>query len=277
MSIKNFRRRLGDTTNLTEDLASRIVAAATPHALAALAGIPHPPVSLAVTAEEVDPASARGGSLVPAWPVRAEDGSVIIEFVEDWGALLAGWRSVLQEPASESDQMDALVASGERVWVGVANDVMQLFVPDPPEGSYSMVRHHGLMLAAATLWLGPSRSEQWRHAHDLAAIAFLRALPRGGLWNAVEEAERGLQHLLADSRSSLDAEGTILWLDTDPAAAAVYQAYLQAASLGIASLLEAAPREQWSSWLQHTVSEEHAHADFNVALIEQYARRPALA
>ena len=175
-----------------------------------------------MAARRVRPADALGGSLIPAWPIRAEDGSVSIEYVPDWGVLLAGW----SEAAAPSDEastdpdldptldptldpafnLDGLLASGDRLWVGIANDVLQKFVPDPPDGTYSMVRHHALMLGAATLWLGAERARLWQRAHTVAARAFLRRLNGGSLWAAVEAAEQGLAALLADPRAKSEPE-----------------------------------------------------------------------
>jgi len=52
--------------------------------------------------------------------------------------MLAAWRASLDlGPATLRGRR--LLSSGERVCVGIANDVLQLYVPDPPAGTYSMV------------------------------------------------------------------------------------------------------------------------------------------
>ena len=277
MSLREAYRRLGDAARLDQDAANRIVEAAKPRALDALGRSGDPPGSLRVSARLVGPAAQRGGSLIPAWPSRRADGSVTIDFVEDWGVLLAAWRADLDEPPAETAFVDALLASRERLWVGIANDVLQMYVPDPPPDTYSMVRHHALMLAAATLWLGPDAARRWHHGHALAARAFLRRLDGRPLWDAVGRAEQGLQRLLDDPRSKADAEGVVAWLDADPDAAAAYRSFLGAAGLGVAALLEAAPEANRSEWVRRTVFDEHPRADFNRAPIERLAARLGLA
>ncbi len=278
MSLVAFYCRFRHAGLLDEDRANEIVRAARPRAAAVLAGPGVPLATLAVVAQRVAPAEARGGSLIPAWPIRADDGSVTIEFIEDWGALLAGWRAAVGEPADGAAEVDALVESGERLWVGIANDVLQLFVPDPPAGTYSMVRHHALMLVAAMSWLGRDRANRWRAAHSLAARAFLRRSSGRPLWDAVESAEQGLTALLQDGRGRVDAEQAVAWLDADPVAARAYLDFLGAASLGVAALLETAPDEaDLTDWLMTLVIEEHPRADFNRAQIESFAGRQGVA
>jgi hypothetical protein len=250
-----------------------IVAAAKPFALAALAGLEHPPSALQVTTRLVEPRLARGGLLVPAWPFRQEDGSVVIEFVADWGVLLAAWRCVVSEPDEARPLIDDLVASGDRLWTGIANDVMQLYVPDPPAETYSMVRHHALMLACATLWLGTERARLWHQAHTYAARAFLRGLDGRPLWQAVAQAEKALDDLLADRRARGSPEAALEWLATDREAAAAYQAYLSAGSLGIAALLDTVPAGQATEWQRSQIGDGHPRPEFNRAEIEAFAHR----
>ena len=271
MSLRARYRWLGPAGRVSEARANAVVAAAIPRALDALGWDARPPGALPVTARRVEPAMARGGSLIPAWPRRASDGSVVIEFVGDWGALLAAWRAALGEPADESAELDALVRSGERIWVGIANDVLQLFVPEPPPGTYSLVRHHALMLAAATLWLGPERADRWRRAHERAAVRFLQRLGGRSLWDAIAEAERGLQRLLDDPRARQGASGAIAWLEADSEAASTYQSFLGAASLGLAALLRTVPPADPFGWLRTAVQQEHPRPEFNRAALDQFA------
>lgn len=273
MRLGDVYRRLGDAARLDQDAANRIVEAAKPRALDALGRSGDSAASLTVSARLVGPAAQRGGSLIPAWPSRRADGSVTIDFVEDWGALLAAWRTDLDEPPDETALVDALLTSRERLWVGIANDVLQTYVLDPPLGTYSMVRHHALMLAAATLWLGPDAARRWHHGHTLAARAFLRRLDGRPLWDAVGRAEQGLQRLLDDPRSKADAAGVVAWLDADPDSAAAYRSFLGAAGLGVAALLEDAPESSAPEWVRRMVVEEHPRADFNRAPIERLADR----
>lgn len=104
--------------------AQAIVAEAMPRAVATLGLTPG--TALPVSATALAPEVARGGSIIPAWPMRQADGSVVIEYVADWGALLAGFLA-----ASGAAKSDAAMLA-QRVWIGIANDVLQLFVVDPP-------------------------------------------------------------------------------------------------------------------------------------------------
>jgi hypothetical protein len=278
MSLLARYRQLRPLATMDDRRADEIVQAARPHAAALLPTVPSP-AALPVVARRVRPADALGGSLIPAWPIRAEDGSVTIEYVADWGLLLAGWR----EAAAPSDEaslgpdldpdldLDGLLASGDRLWVGIANDVLQKFVPDPPDGTYSMVRHHALMLGAATLWLGADRARLWQRAHTVAARAFLRRLNGGSLWAAVEAAEQGLAALLADPRARSEPEIAVRWLDGDPAAALAYRQFHGAASLGIAALLATAPAEaDQTAWLLDLVHHGHPRPELNRDRIEAF-------
>ena len=196
-----------------------------------------------------------------------------IEFVEDWGVLLAGWWAALGNFDAADVDMDDLVVSGERLWVGIANDVLQKYVPDPPAGTYSMVRHHALMLGAATIWLGEDRTRAWQRAHRAAAGAFLARLEGRPMWDAIEAAEQGLTSLLGDPRGRAEAGHVVDWLDRDPASATAYIDFLGAASLGIAALLATAPGvADRPAWLRTLVYEEHPDPAFNRARIEAFAR-----
>ena len=272
MSLIGVYDRLRDAARMDERRANEIVHAARPFAAAVLAPDDPTPDALAVTARLVSSAEAKGGSLIPAWPIRAADGSVTIELVDDWGAALAGWRMAVGD-ASEID-VDALIDSGERLWVGIANDVLQLYVPDPPAGTYSMVRHHALMLAAATLWLGPERTRLWRQAHTLAARGFLSRLGGRSLDAGITDAEHGLTRLLADRRGNVSAEQALRWLDADADAARDFLQFHGAASLGIVALLERAPDDgEPSRWLHQLVMQEHPQPAFNHDWIAELAER----
>ena len=272
MSFRSRYERVGPASRLDERRANEIVQAARPLAAALLDPAAPSPDSLQVAAALVQPSAARGGSLIPAWPIRHADGRVTIEFVADWGALLAGWWMALGDLAGTDVDVDELVASGERPRVGIANDVLQKYVPDPPEGTYSMVRHHALMLVAAIVWLGEDRARRWQQAHGVAARAFIGGLDGRPLWDAIEAAEQGLSALLADPRGRADAEHVVDWLDGDPAAAGAYVDYLGAASLGIAALMATAPAADRSAWLHSLIYEEHPDPRFNRDRIEAFAR-----
>ena len=269
MSLVQVYDRLGSSVRLEPERAASIVAAALPHAVSALGG----KVDLHVHAAPVDPRAARGGSLIPAWPHKDDAGGVTIDYVDDWGALLAAWVSSVR-PAEQALALD-LVRSGERVWIGIANDVLQVFVPDPPEGTYSMVRHHALMLAAATIWLGAAAAGRWRRAHASAAHSFLLRHGAEPLWGAIDAAERGLGALLADPRCRQPAPDALRWLEADPGARAAYVDYLGAASLGVAAVLDAmlASGVLLEAWLERAVAEWHADPDFNRAWIETCVAR----
>jgi hypothetical protein len=263
MGIGGTYAALDGATRLTQARADEIVGRARPNALVALGRATEPPSALA----------NRGGSLVPAWPHRADDNSVRIEFVDDWGVMLAAWRSGLDCSATELAEIDGLLRSGDRLEVGIANDVLQLYVPDPPPGTYSMVRHHGLMLAAATTWLGPARTRAWSNAHSRAAASFLQKASTRSLWEAIGAAEAGLDGLLAAPEAHQTARASIAWLERDDAARAAYVDYLGAASLGVAALLDEHADEPADAWVPRLVAVDHARPDFNRAPIERLAAR----
>ncbi len=264
---------LNGAARLTQARADEIVERARPNALLALGRTEEPPSALAVRAVAVEPAANRGGSLVPAWPHRGDDNSVRIDFVADWGVMLAAWRSGLDCSAQELVEIDDLLRSGDRLEVGIANDVMQLYVPDPPPGTYSMVRHHALMLAAATTWLGPARTRAWSTAHTCAAASFLHRVGGRSLWDAIGAAEGGLDGLLGAPAAYQTASESIAWLERDDAARSAYVDYLGAASLGVAALLEEHAEEPAEVWVPRLVALDHAQPDFNRVAIERLAAR----
>jgi hypothetical protein len=190
----------------------------------------------------------------------------VIDFVSDWGAMFSAWLSLFEKTNADAEE---LIRSGQRHWIGIANDVLQLFVPDPPEGTYSMVRHHALMLVAATVWLGPESTRRWQAAHSIAAQRFLSGVSED-LQTAINAAERGLAGLLDDPRAHEEAAAVVAWLDSDAAARTAYQRYLGAASLGIAALLESVPL--WTpDILTNLILQEHQDPDFNREEIECFA------
>ncbi|MBV9356689.1 MAG: hypothetical protein JO023_14345 [Chloroflexi bacterium] len=273
MSIASAYARLGAAARLSQARANQIVEQARLRALLALGRVGEPPAVLDVQAALVEPAANRGGSLVPAWPHRTADNSVRIDFVADWGGMLAAWRSGLDGAEAELAEIDELLASGERLEVGIANDVLQLFVQDPPAGSYSMVRHHGLMLAAATTWLGPERTRAWRRAHTRAAACFLGRSGNRPVWDAVGAAESGLDVLLGAPEAHGTAAETVAWLERDDTARAAYVDYLGAASLGVAALLDEYADEPADVWVPRLVAVDHPQPDFNRAPIERLVAR----
>src|SRR5207253_4330747 len=136
-------------------------------------------------------------------------------------------------------------------------------------GTYSMVRHHALMLVAATVWLGPDSTRRWQIAHTAAAQSFLNSNARS-LWPAIEAAEGGLAELLRDSRSRQPAPDALAWLDVDAEARNTYLSYLAAASLGVAALLDSA--SVWTpDLLTQLIFDRHPDPDFNREEIDRFA------
>jgi hypothetical protein len=259
MSLLDRYHRLRHAGQLSESRAKEIVQVARPHAAALLAPAVSNPEELRVTPRLVPFADNIGGSLIPAWPIRHDDGSVTIEFVPDWGAMLAGWTDAAGPSDDPSLDIEALVTSGERLWVGIANDVLQMFVPNPPDGTYSMVRHHALMLGAAILWLGPEPAGLWQRAHSQTARALLRRHAGRPLWDIVAAGENGLKTLLADARAREEPESVLAWLDADEAAGNAYRDFHGAASLGIAAVV--CPAEIPRLRSQAHSARENSHPD----------------
>ena len=271
MTLLRTYRRLGSAARVDAERARSIVAAAMPHAMAALGRSRG--ARLPVRAERVSDEVARGGGLIPAWPVRQPDGSVVIEHVANWGTLLTGWLTCVGE--QQRGLAQDLVDSGQRIWIGIANDVLQLFATDPPADTYSMIRHHALMLAAATTWLGAEATRAWANVHASAGREFLRRHAGESLWIAVDAAEHGLTALLLDSRSRQPARLALGWLDTDADARARYIDYLAAASLGVVAVLDAlqASGQPDEVWLAQAVADLHADPAFNRGWMEGWSSR----
>lgn len=80
-----------------------------------------------------------------------------------------------QITVGSSEVVRESLADGSRMRLAVTNDVLQVMAPTPP-GKYSMVRHHALMLLAATLWLPEAQRARWLTIYDASLAAVLGEL-----------------------------------------------------------------------------------------------------
>jgi hypothetical protein len=166
--------QLGAAARLHPAHADRIVLEAAPHAVATL-GRPAGeslPVRVACVGED----AARGGSLIPAWPTRQPDGSVVIEYVRDWGALLAGWLTAVGQPQHRLAQ--DLVDSDQPLWtvIGAAEHGLSALLLEP--------RSHQ-PAPRVVAWLDADAAARARYVDYLAAAslgvaAVLEALQLSG-------------------------------------------------------------------------------------------------
>lgn len=163
-----------------------------------------------VVSVEVGEVPGEYGPMMPAWPVT-RGGLHQVRCLSEWG----GYLSLLGETyAPHSEKATAILNTPQgrrdRIAVGVMNDVLQVQMPSVPAKRYSMIRHHALMLLAATEWLPAERPAVWRVAYgELADVVF--GSTRIGLasWKGViAEAEtEGLAALKASAKAGSNKLG----------------------------------------------------------------------
>jgi len=216
----------------------------------------------------------RYGYLLPAWP-EPDKRPVPLYLMPSFGLLAYLWRGSIGEPEDERAAVTARFLSGERLWVGLANDVLQPFVPDPPPGTYRMYRHHALMLYCATTWLPPASRDGW-----------LRLYNHGARWAIAHHglvAKRDPIAWLdaADERASAFYDRYGAQVCTEDAVRAFlaepehaeYTLFFNVSNIGIAALA-AQSRQQAASdqqeWLRHMVNVAHADSDFLAGAVAAY-------
>jgi hypothetical protein len=265
---------------VSQDRAEAIVAQAQPPAQSLLADpAAHvgPDGQLPIQPRLIPAESARYGYLLPVWP-EPDKRPVPLYIVPNYGLMTYLWRRSIGEPASEYALAEERFLSGERIWVGLANDVLQSFVPDPPAGTYRMYRHHALMLFCATTWLPAPARAGWFALYD---------------WGARTAIDRYMLSSLADPISWMDAadqEASAFYSRVGPAVHddAGVRAFLRDAdqveeyarfsalsNVGIATLAllyQEIPEAERQAWLRKQVNEEHRKAEFLAEAVRTYIR-----
>ena len=228
----------------------------------------------------VPAAGARYGYLLPAWP-ELDKRPVPIYAVPSFGLMAYLWRQGIGEAADERAAVDERFLSGERLWVGLANDVLQPFVPDPPPGTYRMYRHHALMLFTATTWLPTAQRDGWlalygRGARTAIARYGLAALDDPIPW--MDERDLQATSFYEEYGPTVRDDASIRRFLQDRDGLARYAGFAALSTIGIAALAAAhaqLPEDQRHGWLRAQVNEEHRRPDFLEATIRAFLRAHA--
>jgi len=221
--------------------------------------------------------SARYGYLLPAWP-EPDKRPVPLFVVPNYGLMSYLWRLGIGEPPGEQTMVEERFLSGERIWVGLANDVLQPFVPAPPAGSYRMYRHHALMLFCATTWLPAAARDSWLALYDWggrAAVARhrLRDLADPIPW--MDTADQEASDFYARMGPSVRDDATVRAFLQDTNRLAEYDRFFALSNVGIAALsrlYQGLPEPERLDWLRARVNEGHGQADFLEDAVRQYVR-----
>ncbi|MGC8488481.1 MAG: hypothetical protein ACP5QO_09735 [Clostridia bacterium] len=99
------------------------------------------------------------GWSVGSW-IEEERGVPVVHVLPDWSIPLAFTFGQLPEHLTDPAILGRMVKA--RLRMGVAADVWEPFVPQPPSTHYSLVRHPALMMAGSWSWLGVTERELWR-------------------------------------------------------------------------------------------------------------------
>jgi hypothetical protein len=120
-----------------------------------------------------DPLDAPYGNFMMGWPESDGDGFVLGHLVE-CGFFLALLQRCYAPVLDKKPELTTALTDGSRLEVAITNDVLQVRAPGPP-GAYSMIRHHALMLLAATWWLPEPAKARWLTLYDDIATAMMEA------------------------------------------------------------------------------------------------------
>lgn len=256
------------TNTVTSADASAMVARAVPLAHAVLSNrsgndtLPMP-VRAIVTP---DFSMAPYGQFMGAWPIM-EDQEVHIFTLPNWGFFLALIEASLS-PLEHVVQLSPIFLNRSRIWIGIMNDVLQCFVNNPPEGTYSMIRHHALMLFAATLWLPEPWRRQWFDLYEAVAEWACRNWtvpgdPADYLYQIESRAFSVFRQLAPISASSARWD----WVNDYQCELEAVLTYIRATCLSVAPLsriYQSMAASEHMIWLQKMVNEDHAREDFNL-------------
>jgi hypothetical protein len=185
------------------------------------------------------------GRFMGGWPDNTGD-SVNLYVTNDWSFYLMLLRTALDPVVS--NELESVFFDGSRVKVGVINDVLQPFIALPE--SYSMVRHHSLMLLIGTLWLdSPSRDKWFQLYGDCSRLLkeqYRLVSDTKALLGDIEA--KGLRIFKQYGYKTLSDEG-IEELISDTALLKELIDYIQATCFGIAVLFEqyslSSDKEKW--------------------------------
>jgi hypothetical protein len=255
---------------VTQDQALRWVAKSVDRSsgVLALAGPEADPAE--VTAKVASRASDRAfGNFMLTWLDRSEPLRVIHYLPDPSFFLRLLYRTY--RPFTPESTLHRLLGDHSRTEVSLTNDVLQIQLRDGDGDSYSMIRHHALMLFYATLWLEEPQRDAWLSLYD-AAVSHVfdgpTAPPDSNELDSVEaKAFEGFRSLAA---ATLDSDQATKLLESAHELDAIidYQLYA-AAAIGLLwrQYRDLSPDQQ-QSWTQWQLTKGYPDPDY---LREQWA------
>lgn len=150
-----------------------------------------------------------------------------------------------------------------RVRIAITNDVLQVMSPQAP-GRYSMIRHHALVLFAATRWLPTPQRATWMAVYAASLTALRgRAHPNVEMRGFLDQVEDAALSTFEDHKASVrDVESAFHFVQDESASVARIADYLlyTSAAVGLVSdRWQAAMAAGWTeaSWLAGEIRRYH--------------------
>jgi hypothetical protein len=113
------------------------------------------------------------GNFMLSWPEPAGPDVTTLNHLPD-GALVLQLLGLAYRPElAVHPHLGECLRDGSRLELAFTNDVLQVQAAGPP-GAYSMVRHHALVLHAATLWLDEPARTRWLELCEAVAVGLSR-------------------------------------------------------------------------------------------------------
>ena len=220
--------------------------------------------SKAVTAYAVGgPAQAPYGAFMLSWPEDVADG-VVLHHLRDGDFFLRILARCYAPVFEQQPQLASCLADGTRLEIALTNDVLQVQAAGPP-GPYSMVRHHALVLHAATHWLEEPARTNWLALYECLAESLMadrRSPPSPSELADAEAVAFSDFRLLAEA--SADPEGAEE-LFADPAALSNVIRYQTYATVAIGVLerdyMSSVPAQR-SGWLSRQLESAYIRDDY---------------
>jgi|SRR5579875_1622519 len=144
------------------------------------------------------------GWTVGSW-IEEERGVPVVHVLPDWSIPLAFTFAQLPDTLIDPAILGRMVKA--RLRMGVAADVWEPFVPQPPSTHYSLVRHPALMMAGSWSWLGVTERELWRRVLEaLEERARVRFRGVKDIATVIEETDRALRQLWDTQVANLERD-----------------------------------------------------------------------
>ncbi len=212
------------------------------------------------------------GLFMSAWPQWHGD-HVYIYYLQDWTLSIALQHKVFGFAWKAEPALERAFYDRSRLEVGIMNDVLQCFVLDPPAGTYSMIRHHALMLFEATLWLEPEKKTRWVTLYKNIAVRAQETWPRENLQQYLQNRETVAFEIFQERREESLVPRQLQQLLSNPEVVKPVLDYLEAAAVAVGVLAWGYSRvipEEQDQWLRQHIWEHHRHSDYQLAAMERF-------